>query len=213
MIRNPYEVNELPTHYLSPKLEVQTGPEGDGVYARAFVKAGELLTCWGGEVMTFDTFMQQPEKIRSLSVQVEEDLYLVARDPGPADCFNHSCDPNAGIVGQITLIAMRDIQPGEQVCFDYAMTDGTHYDEFECACGSPKCRKRITGEDWKRPELWERYKGHFTPYLQRRIDKLVQERNAAARALQSDFVKRRGIGRNINRYGLKDRLKGQSLID
>jgi hypothetical protein len=74
--------------------------------------------------------------------------------------------------GQITLIALRDIAVGEEVCFDYATCDGSPYDEFECECGAPSCRKHITGRDWRRPELWERYCGYFSPYLQRRIERL-----------------------------------------
>jgi hypothetical protein len=77
--------------------------------------------------------------------------------------------------GQIGLIAIRDIEVGEEVCLDYAMCDGSDYDEFECSCGAPNCRGRITGEDWKRPELWERYDGYFSPYLQRRIAQLKKE--------------------------------------
>ena len=93
----------------------------------------------------------------------------------PADYVNHSCEPNLGLRGQISLVALRDIQANEEVCFDYAMTDSTPYDEFECHCGLPTCRGTITGNDWKRPELWAKYAGYFSPYLQRRIDRLAQE--------------------------------------
>ncbi len=177
-------MNTRPTHYLSPKLEARHGVEGCGVYANQPIAKGELLTVWGGDVVPAQEFALLSDKIRSLSVQVEEDLYLIPREIGPADCFNHSCDPNAGIDGQIVLVALRDIQPDEEVCFDYATTDGTPYDEFECLCGSPYCRKWITGEDWKRPELWERYAGHFAPYLQRRIDHLRQLQQQEMKTLE-----------------------------
>ena len=29
----------------------------------------------------------------------------------------------------------------------------------------------MTGDDWKLPELQTRYAGHFSPYIQRRIEK------------------------------------------
>jgi hypothetical protein len=64
------------------------------------------------------------------------------------------------------------IEPGEEINFDYAMCDGTPYDEFECECGCENCRGRITGSDWARPELWEKYDGYFMPYLARRIEAL-----------------------------------------
>jgi hypothetical protein len=72
-------------------------------------------------------------------------------------------------------VAMYRIVPVEEVCFDYAMTDGSPCDEFECGCGLSDCRGYITGSDWKRAELQERYKGYFSPYLQGRIVRLQND--------------------------------------
>ena len=106
-------------------------------------------------------------------LQVDEEVYiLTAEKKEPHDCFNHSCEPNLGFAGQISLVAMRDIEAGEELTFDYAMSDGGPYDEFECQCGSPYCRRKVTGNDWKLRELWRRYDGYFSPYLARRIEKL-----------------------------------------
>jgi hypothetical protein len=169
-----------PTAYLAPKLKA--GPHGDkggyGVFAIAPILAGEVLVVWGGDVMTAASFFELSDYLQQHSLQVEEDLYLVpdAVDED-ADFVNHSCEPNSVLSGQITLIARRDISPGEEVCFDYAMSDGGPYDEFVCACGTPSCRGKITGNDWQRPELWERYAGHFSPYLQRRIDRLKKTKS------------------------------------
>ena len=69
---------------------------------------------------------------------------------------------------------MRDIEAGEEVCFDYAMSDGEPYDEFDCQCGTPLCRGQVTGNDWQRPELQKRYDGYFSPYLQARIFHLLK---------------------------------------
>lgn len=79
---------------------------------------------------------------------------------------------NAGLSGQTGLVAIRAIQPGEEICYDYAMSDGSPYDEFRCKCGAVDCRARVTGNDWALPHLQRRYAGYFTPYLQRRIDEL-----------------------------------------
>lgn len=170
-------MTEQHIHYLSPKLEARAHPEtgGFGVYARQAVSKGEILAVWGGQVVDLEALRGLPESAQHHAVQVEEGLYLAPTGSGEAaDYFNHSCAPNAGLFGQITLVAMRAITPDEEVCFDYAMTDGTPYDEFECACGASTCRGKVTGEDWKRPELLERYAGYFSPYLQRRIDRLPQ---------------------------------------
>jgi hypothetical protein len=166
------------THYLSPKLEVRPDPEkgGFGVFAREAAQAGEVLVVWGGNIVTEEQLDTLPPVTQHHSVQIDEDLYLATiGELEPADYVNHSCEPNLGLRGQISLVALCDIRADEEVCFDYAMTDSTPYDEFECHCGLPTCRGIVTGNDWKLPELWAKYAGYFSPYLQRRIDRLAQE--------------------------------------
>lgn len=160
--------------YLSPKLAPLLRPDlgGQGIIARLPVSAGEVLAIWSGEVFSSAAFALLSDDLRRRSLQIEEDAFLVPTSLGAADFFNHCCEPNAGISGQIVLVALRDIAVGEEVCYDYATTDGSAYDEFVCACGAAACRGRVTGQDWGNPQLWARYKGYFAPYLQRRIDAL-----------------------------------------
>jgi len=63
----------------------------------------------------------------------------------------------------------RSIQIDDELTFDYAMSDGTDYDEFECHCGSTLCRGIVRGRDWRLPEVQHRYAGSFSPYLAARI--------------------------------------------
>ena len=84
---------------------------------------------------------------------------------------NHSCDPNIAIQGQIVFVAMRDIAPGEELTHDWATTDDLDY-EIECKCGSLNCRRTVTGKDWMKKELQEKYRGWFCWFLQRKIDAL-----------------------------------------
>ena len=170
--------NEEPTSYLSPTLEAHPVNGGRGVFARRRIRAGEVLAVWGGEVMQERRFKQLPAERQRISVQIEEHLYLAPSVEGPAEWFNHSCDPNAGMSGQVSLVALRDIAAGEEICYDYAMSDGSPYDEFACRCGAAACRGSVTGNDWQIPDLWERYRGHFSPYLQRRIDGLRKQQTA-----------------------------------
>lgn len=161
-----------PSSYLSPKLQGRPKTIGNGIFAKEPLAQGELLAVFGGVVYPWEAFITLPERERSLSLQVEENLFLVPDKIGEGDYVNHSCDPNAGLSGQIALVAMRDIQPGEEVCFDYAMSDTTPYDEFDCECGASNCRRRVSGDDWRIAALQQRYAGYFTPYVQRRIDGL-----------------------------------------
>jgi uncharacterized protein len=165
-------LEEIPCSWLSPKLESRTNLKkgGNGVYAIEAVKKGDLLAMFGGTVMTREQLETVSETLRSLSIQVEDNLFLVSVVVGPGDHINHSCEPNAGLNGQIGLVAMRDIALGEEITFDYAMSDSVDYDEFDCACGAETCRGLVTGSDWKQPELWEKYAGYFSPYLERKVE-------------------------------------------
>jgi uncharacterized protein len=163
----------VPFSYLSPKTEVRAAPEKGGfaVFAHHPLEKDEIICVWTGRVLTYDEMLSLTSDDKSHTIQVDEGLYLGPLTPQvePADGINHSCDPNAGIRGQISLVAMRPIAAGEEITFDYAMADSTPFDEFPCTCGAPTCRGQVTGNDWQRPELWERYKGYFSAYLDRRI--------------------------------------------
>jgi len=157
---------------------------GRAVYARDVIESGELVAIWSGRIVSAEELDDLPEEIRHHTVQVEEGLYLASLTADePPDFINHSCEPNAGLDGHIAIVALQRIQPGEEVTIDYAMCDGSAYDEFQCACGSPSCRGRVTGEDWRNPLLWERYAGHFSPYLERRIRALKRRRFRRKRGL------------------------------
>jgi hypothetical protein len=163
------------TAYLKENCEVRNRDVAGGyaVFARSVIEPGELVGVWSGRIVATDALDTLPEAIRHHTVQIEEDLFLASTGENePPDFINHACEPNAGLDGQIAIVALRRILPGEEVTIDYAMCDGSPYDEFECACGSALCRGKVTGNDWRDPVLWKRYAGHFSPYLQRRIDSL-----------------------------------------
>ncbi len=158
-------------NWLNPKAEARpVGEKGWGSFVVEPVQAGETVAAFGGYVVTGDTLETINAERQGRSIQVDADLYLVSSEtPEPGDMLNHSCEPNCGLLGQLLVVAMRDIAPGEELTFDYAMCDASDYDEFRCLCGQPTCRGVVTGSDWRDPELQEKYAGWFSPYLVRRI--------------------------------------------
>jgi uncharacterized protein len=162
---------------MSEKLRKEPFPEkaGYGIVAANPIVRGELLCIWGGHIVGRGDVDRMTEAERMYVLQVEDDLFLMASPPmEPAEFINHSCEPNAGFSGQIALVALRDMAPGEEVCFDYAMSESSLFAEFDCRCGSALCRGRVRASDWLRPDLQIRYRGFFSPYLQRRIDALAE---------------------------------------
>jgi uncharacterized protein len=182
--------------YLSTRCVVRRMDDkgGHSVFAAEPIRQGELLVVWSGTLVDEATLNTLPATARRYSLQVEEDQFLVSlTDCEPADYVNHSCSPNAGLRGQIALVAMRDIEAGEEITYDYAMSDGSGYDEFECKCGSPHCRGWVGSKDWKIRDLWSRYDGYFSPYIAARIAKLeameaIASRNVAFRDAASLII-------------------------
>lgn len=160
--------------YISERLEVRPQPDkgGLGVFAKVGLEQGELLVIWGGEVVDQTGLATLTAQQRQVTIQIEDNAYLVSYDVTDGDYVNHSCDPNARLADARTLIALRAIPAGDEVCFDYATCDADNYDEFQCSCGAASCRGRISGLDWQEQGLQIKYTGMFSPYLQRRISAL-----------------------------------------
>ncbi len=202
-----------PNSFLSPALRGGASPDGKGrgVFAATPIRRGTLLAVWGGDVLTRAELDRQPPCQR-LVLQIDEDHFLLSTCEGPADWINHSCAPNAGLLGQVSLVALREIEPGEEICFDYATSDGCDYDEFDCCCASVQCRKRIRGDDWRRPELQLRYHGHFAPYLQQRIEALAATDRRRANGARRASDESRVSGRRRSSTGGRAAAGGSALL-
>ena len=160
--------------YRSPKTEVKDSPiHGLGLFARTGIGSGEIVAVKGGSILTASQWTQLEIEMGAAEIQISEELFIapVRSEERHASMVytNHCCDPNVAIQGQIVLAAIRDIAPGEELTIDWATTDDLDY-EMACNCGSAHCRGSITGKDWKKKALQEKYKGYFCWFLQRKID-------------------------------------------
>ncbi len=160
---------------MTPKAQARpAGGKGWGSFVTEPIRKGETVAAFGGWSMDRAALATLSEDRQARSIQIDDDLYLVSNEtPEAGDMLNHSCEPNAGLSGSILVVAMRDIEVGEEVTFDYAMCDASDYDEFACQCGVPTCRGTVTGSDWRDPALQAKYEGWFSPYLVERIAGLM----------------------------------------
>ena len=152
---------------------------GKGVFAVENIKKDEVLAVFGGYVSKISDEEKIPKDFNDNGIQISENLVLGIKNKKElelASYFNHSCNPNAGIKGQIFLVAMKDIGKNDQINFDYAMclhkADGAKKFEMRCLCGDKDCRGIITEDDWKLPQLQKKYTGYFQQYLEEKIKKL-----------------------------------------
>jgi hypothetical protein len=76
--------------------------------------------------------------------------------------MNHSCDPTTSWSNSTTLVALRDIEAGEEITYDYSTSDITQVFEMKCECGSSRCRGTITNRDYLDP-AWQDHYGTILP--------------------------------------------------
>jgi SET domain-containing protein len=162
----------LDYNWLTPKAQMRLTPgKGSGSFAVSKIAKGEIVASFGGFVVDSSQLANYPEDRVSRSLQLNKNTYLLSgKNPESGDMINHSCDPNCGISGTSSVQSLRDIEIGEELTFDYAMSDSSQYDEFDCACGKESCRGKITGSDWKSDELQAKYNKNFSAYIERLIE-------------------------------------------
>ncbi len=86
--------------------------------------------------------------------QAEPSRYTIQRgqadhlDLRPADLrfINHGCSPNVHFdVERMVLVALRDLDVGDELRCFYPATEWSMAEAFDCACGAPDCLGRIGG--------------------------------------------------------------------
>lgn len=162
----------LPESIVDPRIVLRKSPiAGLGLFVWKPISQGEVVIRWGGTVFTEAQVCAGIARERSLGV-IGESLYIGSAYDGPEnkdEFLNHACDPNLWMFDAVTLVARRDLQPGEELLTDYALWETNESWSMVCQCKSPLCRRVISGDDWGDPILQERYQGHFSPYINTRI--------------------------------------------
>lgn len=167
--------------WINPKIEVRdTDMKGRGLFSTQPIKKDEVVVIQAGKIVENSEIDEPPLcNFRYDCFQIEEGFYICPADMDAGTkegvfLMNHSCEPNCGVRGQATFVAMRDIEPDEELAYEYAMTDvyhdGVGWENMECLCGTPSCRDIITGNDWRRKDMQEKFKGYFSHYVQKMID-------------------------------------------
>lgn len=126
--------------------------QGNGMFARRAIKKNESVHFMTGQEISLLKCIALI-LLRKVPVdnplQIEKWSYMILDETSVA--VNHSCDPNCTIVGKNELIAIKDIEVGEEITFDYSLTVipnfYTKYWKMTCGCGSEKCRKYVSNID------------------------------------------------------------------
>lgn len=127
---------------------------GKGVFAIKNIKKGKIIYFLDGEEIDLDEVIKrcnEGTEQPSDPLQIDDEKYIDLDEF--SRLFNHSCKPNAFIKGKNELVALRDIDAGEEIVYDYSATMNDN--EFKikkagrslwtckCSCGADNCRKLI----------------------------------------------------------------------
>ncbi|GAB4524702.1 MAG: hypothetical protein OHK0046_39780 [Anaerolineae bacterium] len=140
--------------------------EGKGLVASGPIKAGEVVSrLEPNQPMTLIadalTWSQEAQdELLHYGYQCSETH--IVEEQGDERYMNHSCDPNTWWADDNTMVARRDIAPGEEITYDYATTEIVIPFEMKCYCGTLLCRGMITHNDYLDP-VWQARFGEHLP--------------------------------------------------
>ena len=129
------------------KTEIKvSGISGKGTFAKVKINPGEyIFTLWGELVQSdpnVDHLCTQYGVSGDDPLQVGDAQFVICNHESKT--INHSCNPNTGLRNTSDLYAIREINPGEEITYDYSTTSGVNdVWTMSCGCGSEACRKII----------------------------------------------------------------------
>lgn len=133
-------------------LDVGPSPiQGQGGFASRFIPRGTRVVEYIGQRIDKAESLRRCEENNEYIFSLDDEFDLDGNIPeNPARFLNHSCSPNCEAVldnGHIWIVALRDIDAGEELTFNYGY-DLSFYQDHPCHCGSPECVGYIVAEEF-----------------------------------------------------------------
>src|SRR3954466_9089018 len=142
----------------SGRRRIQTrrsGVHGNGVFAVQDIAEGERIIEYKGEVITWKEALRRhphdpTDPNHTFYFHIDDDHVIDAAVEGnAARWINHACEPNCRAEetddGRVYIEALRDLEPGEELFYDYGLVIDERYTpalkrQYACRCGSAACR-------------------------------------------------------------------------
>jgi SET domain-containing protein len=136
----------------------RSGVHGRGVFALRPLAQGETIIEYTGEVISWKEALRRhphdpSDPNHTFYFHIDDGRVIDAKVGGnAARWINHACEPNCEADetddGRVFIKALRAIAPGEELFYDYGLIIDEPYTpklkkQFECRCGSPRCRRTM----------------------------------------------------------------------
>lgn len=159
--------------YMKKVYVARTMDTGRGIFAKTDIKKNEKIFVVKGKVIK-DHYGFKGKNYGSKGKYLGDRWLIIGKRTwispfrsNPYWFINHSCNPNAGSRGKVTILAMKGIKKDEGITIDYSTTEEDPYWRMKCNCGSKNCRKIIRSVQFLPEEIFKRYKPYIPKYLQR----------------------------------------------
>ncbi len=157
--------------FVSKKVEIKETNKGKGIFANKKIGKYE-------RILEFEkNFVTKPS---NFTLRIAENIHQISKDPCAKENFvNHSCEPNAYInFKDLSLKALRNIKPDEEIAYNYLTVDWDDEDIFECKCRAKNCYKNLHG--FKNLSFKEKIK--LRQFLSPFLSKKIKENKSADRS-------------------------------
>jgi SET domain-containing protein len=131
------------------RIEVrESGVHGHGVYAMESIPKSTRIIEYTGQRVSWEGAPNDENDPHTFNFGLDNGEVINPQIGGnDARWINHSCDPNCEAIEEddrIFIDALRDIQAGEELFYDYALEIDEPITEeskkkFACHCHSPNC--------------------------------------------------------------------------
>lgn len=147
-----------------------SGIHGSGIFTKKDIDRGDTIFILKGK-----RFQKINKTIKDTLgnpnwVGIKKNTWI--NPAGMFEFINHSCGPNMGIKGSVTFVALRNIKAGEELTFDYSITETDKKWRFNCKCGSRNCRKVVRSVQFLPKKVFNRYSPYVPEYFKKVYNKI-----------------------------------------
>jgi len=149
--------------------------DGRGVFTKQPFTKGQTIFILKGDRHVKKNITKKDVFDNPNWVGIDKDTWVDPR--GFFQYINHSCDPNMGIRGKVTFVALKKITKGEELTFDYSLTevDPLWCLKDSCRCGSRKCRRKIKSIQYLPTTVYQSYLPFVPKFFQRVYNKKISK--------------------------------------
>ena len=144
-------------------IDLKTAGLQAGLFAKRPIIKGEIIFIAKGKIIKMKIQKESDSKTYPNAIGIDNQVWLDPFQYNPLRYLNHSCEPNVGIKGKVTFVALRNIKKGEHITLDYSITESDSYWELDgiCACGAKTCRGKIKSIQYLPQNTYKKY----LPYI------------------------------------------------